>query len=259
MTDTRYPCLAGRTVIITGGASGIGAAFVRAFATNGARVGFLDLDAPTATALIAEIAATGAPAPIFTPVFVSCDLLDIPALQAALAALHARLGDAAVLINNAANDRRQDFPDVTEAEFDWSLAVNFKHHYFAAQAILPQMQRLGHGSIINMSSIAWMGGGPRMQAYSAAKAAVVGFTNSLARDVGKHRIRVNAIAPGMVITPRQRELWYQDESLIAAGRARQCLPDPIEPEDIANLALFLAADDSRLITKQCFQINGGAR
>ncbi len=255
MTATRYPCLADRAVIITGGASGIGAAFVRAFATNGARVGFLDLDTTAAAALTAEIAATGAP----TPVFIPCDLLDIPALQHALATLHTHLGDAAVLINNAANDRRQDFPDVTEAEFDWSLAVNFKHHYFAAQAILPQMQRLGHGSIINMSSIAWMGGGPRMQAYSAAKAAVVGFTNSLARDVGQYRIRVNAIAPGMVITPRQRELWYQDESLIAAGRARQCLPDPIEPEDIANLALFLAADDSRLITKQCLQINGGAR
>ena len=255
MTNTRYPCLAGRVVIVTGGASGIGAAFVRAFAANGARVGFLDVDAEAAGGLINDIAATGAPAPLFVP----CDLLDIPALQEALATIHARLGDAAVLVNNAANDRRQDFLEVTEAEFDWSLGVNFKHHYFAAQAVVPQMRRLGHGSIVNMSSVAWMGGGPSMQAYSAAKAAVVGFTNSLARDVGKWRIRVNAIAPGMVITPRQRELWYQDESLIAAGRARQCLPDAIEPEDIAALGLFLAADDSRLISKQCFQINGGSR
>jgi NAD(P)-dependent dehydrogenase (short-subunit alcohol dehydrogenase family) len=139
------------------------------------------------------------------------------------------------------------------------MAVNFRHQYFAAQAVLPQMRALGFGSIINMSSVAWMAGGPSMQAYSAAKAAVVGFTNSLARDVGKWRIRVNAIAPGMVITPRQRALWYQDEALIAAGRARQAISDPIEPEDIAALGLFLAADDSRLITKQCFSVNGGSR
>ncbi len=255
MTDTRYACLAGRTVIVTGGGSGIGGAFVRAFAANGARVGLLDLDDEAAGALVEEIAATGAS----RPVFAKCDLLDIPALQAALGTLHAALGDAAVLVNNAANDRRQDFLAVTEAEFDWSLGVNFKHHYFASQAVVPQMRRLGFGSIINMSSVAWMGGGPSMQAYSAAKAAVVGFTNSLARDVGKWRIRVNAIAPGMVITPRQRELWYQDEALITAGRARQSLPDPIEPEDVAALGLFLAADDSRMITKQCFQINGGSR
>jgi NAD(P)-dependent dehydrogenase (short-subunit alcohol dehydrogenase family) len=110
-----------------------------------------------------------------------------------------------------------------------------------------------------MSSVAWMGGGPDMQAYSAAKAAIVGFTNSLARDVGKWRIRVNAIAPGMVITPRQRELWYQDESRIEAGLARQCVPDPITADDIAALGLFLASSDSQRITKQCFSVNGGSR
>jgi NAD(P)-dependent dehydrogenase (short-subunit alcohol dehydrogenase family) len=255
MTQTRYPCLTGRVVLVTGGASGIGAAFVRAFAANGARVGLLDLDAAAAGALCDEIAAGGAR----RPEFAACDLLDIAALKAAFAALHGRLGDAAVLVNNAANDRRQDFLEVGEAEFDWSMAVNFRHQYFAAQAVLPQMRALGFGSIINMSSVAWMAGGPAMQAYSAAKAAVVGFTNSLARDVGRWRIRVNAIAPGMVITPRQRALWYQDEALIAAGRARQAIPDPIEPEDIAALGLFLAADDSRLITKQCFSVNGGSR
>lgn len=255
MTDTRYGCLAGRTVLVTGGASGIGEAFVRAFAANGARVGLLDLDIDAGDALVADIAASGAP----RPEFVACDLLDIAALKAAFATLHDRLGNAAVLVNNAANDRRQDFLAVSEAEFDWSLGVNFKHQYFAAQAVVPQMRALGFGSIINMSSVAWMAGGPAMQAYSASKAAVVGFTNSLARDVGKWRIRVNAIAPGMVITPRQRALWYQDEARIAAGRARQAIPDAIEPADIAAVGLFLAADDSRLITKQCFQVNGGSR
>jgi NAD(P)-dependent dehydrogenase (short-subunit alcohol dehydrogenase family) len=148
---------------------------------------------------------------------------------------------------------------VTEAEFDWMMSVNFRHVFFAAQAVLPQMRERGGGSIINISSIAWMNGAPDMQAYSAAKAAVVGFSNSLARQVGKDRVRVNAIAPGMVITPRQRDLWYQDERKIAEGRARQCIPDAIEPEDIARLGLFLASDDSRLITKQCFMVNGGSR
>jgi NAD(P)-dependent dehydrogenase (short-subunit alcohol dehydrogenase family) len=137
--------------------------------------------------------------------------------------------------------------------------VNFRHVFFACQAVVPQMRMLGGGSIINMSSIAWMNGGPDMQAYSAAKAAIVGLTNSLARQYGADRIRVNAIAPGMVITPRQRELWYQDERKIAEGRARQCIPDAIEPEEIARLGLFLASDDSRLITKQCFMVNGGSR
>ena len=169
MSLTRYGCLAGRVVLITGGASGIGAAFVRAFAANGARVGFLDLDVAAAAALADEVEAEGAP----RPEFVACDLLDIPALKAAFGELHGRLGDAAVLVNNAANDRRQDFLDVSEAAFDWSFGVNFKHHYFAAQAVVPQMQRLGFGSIVNMSSIAWMAGGKSMQAYSAAKAAVV--------------------------------------------------------------------------------------
>jgi NAD(P)-dependent dehydrogenase (short-subunit alcohol dehydrogenase family) len=121
------------------------------------------------------------------------------------------------------------------------------------------MRGLGGGSIVNISSIAWMNGGVQMQAYSAAKAAIVGLTNSLAREFGKDRIRVNAIAPGMVITPRQRQLWYPDETKITEMRSRQAIPDPIEPEDIARLGLFLASDDSRLITKQCFMVNGGSR
>jgi NAD(P)-dependent dehydrogenase (short-subunit alcohol dehydrogenase family) len=248
VTASRYAGLEGRLVII-------GESFVRAFAGQGARVAFLDRQVEAGQALASAIAATGAPRPVFE----ACDLTDTGALRAALARIQAAAGDAAVLVNNAANDLRQDFAEVTEESFDWMLAVNFRHVFFAAQAVVPQMRRLGGGSIINMSSIAWMNGAPEMQAYSAAKAAVVGFTNSLARQVGGDRIRVNAIAPGMVITPRQRELWYQDESKIAQGRARQCIPDAIEPEEIARLGLFLASDDSRLITKQCFMVNGGSR
>ena len=223
MTQTIYAGLPGRVVLITGGASGIGAAFVRAFAGQQARVAFLDIDA----------------------------------LRAAMTKVQATLGDAAVLVNNAANDQRQVLSEVTPAEFDWMIGVNLRHVFFAAQAVIPQMQARGGGSIINMSSIAWMRGGPALPVYAAAKAAIVGFTNSLARLVGPDRIRVNAIAPGMVITERQRRLWFPDEQRIAEVRARQAIPDAVTPDDIARLALFLASDESQRITRQCFQVDGG--
>lgn len=253
MSFTRYDSLKGRTVIVTGGASGIGAAFVRGFAANAARVAFLDIQPEVGAALAGELAQPGGEKPLF----VRCDLTDVAALRAALAQVRAALGPAAVLVNNAANDQRHEFAALTPDEFDATIAVNLRHVLFAAQAVVPQMQELGYGSIINLSSVAWMRGIPGLEAYAAAKAAIVGFTNSLARRVGPDRIRVNAIAPGMVLTERQRRLWFQDESLIEAGRAQQCLPDLLAPEDIANLALFLAADDSRLITKQCISVNAG--
>ena len=253
MTKTSYAGLADRVVLITGGASGIGAAFVRAFAAQGARVAFLDVDTNAGETLVKEVAAAGGTAPLFLP----CDLLDIDALRAAMAEAHRKLGDAAVLVNNAANDRRQVLAEVTPAEFDWMVGVNLKHVFFAAQAVVPQMQARGGGSIINMSSIAWMRGAPALPVYAAAKAAIVGFTNSLARSVGSDRIRVNAIAPGMVITERQRRLWYPDERVIAEFRTRQAVPDPVTPEDIARMALFLASDESQRITSQCFRVDGG--
>ena len=253
MTRTIYPSLAGRVVLITGGASGIGAAFVRAFATQGARVAFLDIDASAGEALVRDVAATFGSAPLFVP----CDLLDIEALRAAMARVHGSLGDAAVLVNNAANDQRQALAEVTPAEFDWTIAVNLKHVFFAAQAVVPQMQARGGGSIINMSSVAWIRGAPALPVYAAAKAAIVGFTNSLARSVGPDRIRVNAIAPGMVITERQRRLWFPDEQKISELRTRQAVPDAVTPEDIASMALFLASDESQRITSQCFRVDGG--
>ena len=253
MTHANYSGLAGRVVLITGGASGIGAAFVRAFAGQQARVAFLDIDAEAGEALVREVAGGCGTAPLFVP----CDLLDIEALRAAMATVHAKLGDAAVLVNNAANDKRQVLSEVTPNEFDWMIGVNLKHVFFAAQAVVPQMQARGGGSIINMSSIAWMRGGPALPVYAAAKAAIVGFTNSLARLVGPDRIRVNAIAPGMVITERQRKLWYPDEKQIAEIRTRQAIPDAVTPDDIARMALFLASDDSMRITRQCFQVDAG--
>jgi D-xylose 1-dehydrogenase len=253
MTDTSYAGLADRVVLITGGASGIGAAFVRAFAAQRARVAFLDVDADAGAALVREVTNDCGSAPLFVP----CDLLDIDALRAAMAQVHASLGDAAVLVNNAANDQRHVLSEVTPEEFDWMIGVNLKHVFFAAQAVVPQMQARGGGSIINMSSVAWMRGAPALPAYAAAKAAIVGFTNSLARLVGADRIRVNAIAPGMVITDRQRRLWFPDEQQIAEFRARQAIPDAVTPGDIASLALFLASDESQRITRQCFQVDGG--
>jgi NAD(P)-dependent dehydrogenase (short-subunit alcohol dehydrogenase family) len=252
MSFTRYSSLDGRTVIVTGGASGIGAAFVAGFVANRARVAFLDIQAEAGVALAKSLGADGS-----APLFVPCDLTDVAALRAALATVEAALGPAAVLVNSAAVDQRQDFEAVTPEEFDRMIAVNFRHVFFASQTVATQMRALGHGSIINMSSVAWMRGVEGLEAYAAAKAAVVGFTNTLARRLGPSRIRVNAIAPGMVLTERQRRLWFPDERQIEAVRVRQCLPDLITPADIANLALFLAADDSRLITKQCISVNAG--
>jgi len=245
----RYPGLSGHTAIVTGGASGIGAAIVRGFVREGANVAFLDIQEGSGRATAAE---TGA-------LFLHCDLLDLDALKAALANAQTRLGPARVLINNAANDQRQAFEEVSPESFDWMMGVNFRHVFFACQAVLPAMREVGGGAIVNMSSGVWMGGGNDMAAYSAAKAAIVGLTNALARDYGKHRIRVNAVAPGMIATERQRRLWYPDESAIAAGLARQCTPDPVTEADVAETVLFLASDAARGITKQLIPVNGGLR
>jgi NAD(P)-dependent dehydrogenase (short-subunit alcohol dehydrogenase family) len=252
MNFTLYPSLADRVVVITGGASGIGETFVRAFAANSARVAFLDLQQEAGNALVASLRDTK-----HAPLFVACDLTDVAALRAALERIRAALGPAAVLVNNAANDLRQALGEVTPDQFDWMMAVNLRHVYFACQAVVPQMIALGQGSIVNMSSLAWMFGTPDLQAYAAAKAAIVGLTNSLARQYGAQHIRVNAIAPGLVLTEKQRRLWFQDDARLAAVVSRQALPEVIEPADIARLALFLASDDSRMITKQTIAVNGG--
>jgi NAD(P)-dependent dehydrogenase (short-subunit alcohol dehydrogenase family) len=247
MSFTVYPSLAGRTVVITGGASGIGASFTRAFAENKARVAFLDIQDDAGNALAAELGVT----------FVRCDLTDTAALRAALDRIKTALGPAATLISSAANDQRYDFEAMTPEDLDCCIAVNFRHVFFVAQAIVPQMKELGFGSIVNLSSVSWMRGVPGLDAYASMKAAIVGLTNNLARTLGPHRIRVNAIAPGMVPTERQRRLWFQDESVLEAGRRIQLLPDLISPDDIANLALFLASDDSRMITRQTISVNAG--
>jgi NAD(P)-dependent dehydrogenase (short-subunit alcohol dehydrogenase family) len=250
-----YPSLANRVVLITGGASGIGAEMVRQFARNGAKVAFVDIQDQAARALVTEVALHCAHAPQFH----RCDITDTPALRSTIEAVHAALGPITVLVNNAGNDERHQSREVTPEYWHRTLALNLDHQFFACQAVRAQMRAAGGGAIINLSSIAWMGGGaPNLVAYSAAKAAIVGMTNSLAREFGDDRIRVNAIAPGAVITPRQLNLWYSDADVDAIV-ARQCLKERLLASDIARLALFLAADDSRMITKQCYVIDAGLR
>lgn len=255
MTDIRavFPSLKGQTVIVTGGASGIGEAFVRAFFHQGSRVAFLDIDAVAGNGLATELngASPG------QALFLQCDVTDIDALKACIGQCGDQLGPAAILVNNAANDKREVFEDVTVDDFNWMMNVNVRHHMFAIQAVLPQMHKVGWGSIINMSSPTWVGGGPDMPNYSMAKAAVVGLTNSMANRLGGDSIRVNAILPGSVITERQLRLWHDKESF-AVAVARQAIHEQLLPKHVADLALFLAADESRLISKQMFFINGGS-
>ncbi len=253
MSYARYPSLLDKVVFITGGGSGIGAAMVEAFVAQKANVAFVDIQTEPSKALAARLGASG-PAPLF----VKCDLTDLTALEAAMEEVLQRLGPIGVLINNAANDQRQDADEVSEEDWDRAIALNLKHQFFAAQIARRSMRELGGGSIVNFSSTAWMIGIARMSVYSAAKAAIVGLTKSLAREFGPDNIRVNAIAPGAVITDRQRRLWMS-EADIAAFRERQCINRSLMAEDVARLALFLSAQDSEMITKQCFLVDGGLR
>lgn len=250
--NPRYPELAGRVVLVTGGASGIGAAHVGAFAAQGAQVVFLDRQVDAGQALEAAQRAQGRHV-----TFIACDLLDLDALAAAVEQARTRAGPVYALINNAAVDQRHALDKIAASDFEWMMNINLRHVIFAAQQVAPDMRAAGGGAIVNTTSVAWMRGVADLPLYSAAKAAIVGFTNSLARELGPHRIRVNAIAPGYVATPRQLSEWF-DPAAEQTMLARQCLPDRIEPKDIAEAALFLCSDAARMITKQCLVINAGS-
>lgn len=247
-----HPDLEGRVVLITGGATGIGAAHVEAFCAQRAKVIFLDRQVEEGQVLETALLAKGA-----TATFIACDLLDLDALGRAIDDVRASIGPVFALVNNAAVDQRQKIDLVTAADFEWMMNVNLRHVVFAAQMVLPHMREIGEGSIVNTSSVAWMRGMVDLPLYSAAKAAIIGFTNSLAREAGQSRIRVNAIAPGYVATPRQTSKWF-DSAEEDRMLALQCLPDRIEPRDVAALALFLCSDAARMITKQCITINAGS-
>ena len=246
-----YPDLEGKAVLVTGGGSGIGAAIVRAFARQRALVGFVDLKRAESDALAAELRAGGA-----RVAFAEADITDTGALRASIAALRAELGAFAVLVNNAAHDERHRTEDVTPEYWDQRIAVNLKHQFFAAQAVLPDMKAAGAGSIVNFGSTSWMAGQGGMAAYTAAKSAVLGLTRSLARDYGPHGIRVNAIAPGWIMTERQVALWLTPEGEAELMR-RQCLKRKLVPDEVARFTVFLASEEASACTAQHYVVDGG--
>lgn len=247
--STEYLSLRGKTVFVTGGASGIGAEIVKAFAEQGAKVGFVDMDRQGSEALLAEL--TG------EQIFAECDLRDIDALKVTFSKLAAKLGPAEVLVNNAARDDRHDWRDVTAEYWDERQNNNLRHMFFAIQAVADGMIAAGGGSIINMGSNSWWEAGGGFPAYTTAKAAVHGLTRTMARDLGSHRIRVNTVVPGWIMTERQKELWVTPEAL-AKQIERQCLPDPIDPIYVARMVLFLASDDSAACSANNFMVEGGS-
>ncbi|MDA7425232.1 SDR family NAD(P)-dependent oxidoreductase [Thalassococcus lentus] len=245
----QYPSLQGKTVVITGGASGIGADMVRAFAAQGSRVGVIDMDEAGARAVLDEVPGEHA--------FAKADLRDIEQLRAAVASLREALGGAHVLVNNAARDDRHGWQDVTPEYWDERQATNLRHMFFAIQAVAPDMIEAGGGSIINMGSNSWWEAGGNMPSYTTAKAAVHGMTRTMARDLGDHRIRVNTVVPGWIMTQRQKDLWVTEDA-IEKHRARQCLPDLIEPHYVARMVLFLASDDSAMCTANNYMVEAGS-
>ncbi|MFA9275886.1 MAG: SDR family NAD(P)-dependent oxidoreductase [Candidatus Aquirickettsiella gammari] len=246
-----YPSLLDKTVFITGGGSGIGADMVAAFARQGARVAFVDMNASSAADLLASLRNVRTP-----PLFMACDVSDITALQQAVATAIAQFGEIDVLVNNVANDERHDLLAVTPEYFDSKVAINMKAHFFAVQAVLPSMLKKGAGAIINVGSTGWQNKTAGYPVYGICKSATNGLTRSLAREFGKHNIRVNTLTPGWVMTQRQLDKWVDAAGELAMDQ-NQCLPGRMVGEDIANMALFLASEDSRMITAQEFVVDAG--
>ena len=247
-----YPSLKGRVTFITGGASGIGESLVEHFCAQGARVTFVDIAADAAQRLVERIRVKGHAAPRF----IRCDLKQIDQLKSAIEETVRQDGPVRVLLNNAGNDDRHRTEDVTVEYWDDRMAVNLRHQFFAAQAVRPHMRDAGGGSIVNFGSITWMVGDGDCPAYVTAKASITGLTRALARELGPERIRVNCMLPGWVMTERQVKLWLTPEGERQIAD-RQCLLDRLYPADIARMALFLAADDSRMCSSQNFIVDGG--
>ena len=252
MPSARFPDLEHRSVLITGGGSGIGAALTEGFARQGARVAFIDIAEEVSQALCGRVEqATGQ-----RPLFLKTDLRSIPALRDAVAQAVSAHGPITVLVNNAAYDERHDIADVTEDYWDENQAINLRPHFFTAQAVAPGMKEAGGGSIINFTSTSFMINHPDMPSYTAAKAAIIGLTKGLAGRLGRDRIRVNAIAPGWVMTERQKQLWVTPEGL-KEHVAKQSIPEVMQPDDIVGPTLFLASDAARMLTAQTLIVDGG--
>jgi NAD(P)-dependent dehydrogenase (short-subunit alcohol dehydrogenase family) len=247
-----YPSLAGKRVIVSGGASGIGEGIVEAFVRQGAAVAFVDILDHESETLLARLAGAA-----IAPVFIHCDIRDCAGYGAKIEKIIARLGGCDVLVNNAANDDRHAVEEITADYWDERMAVNLKHQFFAAKAVIPAMKAAGGGAILNLGSISWHLALPDLTVYQIAKAAIEGLTRSLARDLGPHGIRVNTIVPGNVQTPRQMK-WYTPEGE-AQIVAAQCLDGRIQPADIAAMALFLASEDARFCTAHNYWVDAGWR
>jgi len=248
----RYPSLQGRSAFVTGGGSGIGASIVRALARQGCRVAFIDMAEAPSRALLSEVEAEGLPAPWFE----LCDVRDVGAMQAAIARAAAALGDFSVLVNNVASDDRHSMEEVTPEYWEQRMAINQRPAFFAIQAVVPGMKRLGCGSIVNLGSIGWQIKDAAYPCYAIAKSSVNGLTRGMAAGLGPHRIRVNTVSPGWVMTERQIRLWF-NEAGERKLRDNQCLPDLLQGEDIARMVLFLASDDAWMCTAQEFKVDGG--
>ncbi|MFK7889565.1 MAG: SDR family NAD(P)-dependent oxidoreductase [Granulosicoccus sp.] len=246
-----FPSLNNKTVFVTGGASGIGREIVRAFDRQGAKVGILDFNQAAGDVTLSSLENKDKHA------FVHCDLRDLEALANAISMLTETLGNAQVLVNNAAQDDRHDWQNVTGDYWDERMNTNLRHMFFAIQATAPGMIEMGGGSIINMGSNSWWEAGGGFPSYATAKAAVHGLTRTMARDLGGHRIRVNTVVPGWIMTERQKELWVTEES-IEKQYQRQCLPDLIDPEYVANMVVFLGSDDARMCTANNYMVDAGS-
>jgi len=251
MQYATYPSLVDQNVLITGGGTGIGATLVEAFALQGARVSFLDI-ADEASLAVQESLAGCAHLPQFT----HCDLTNLDSLKDSFAQIAQQRGPIGILINNAANDTRHDVTQTTAQQWDASIAVNLRHQFFCAKAVLPSMLAAGGGVILNLGSISWHLALPDLAMYMTSKAAIEGLTRGLARDFGAHNIRVNTIVPGAIRTPRQTMLWHtpEEEAKILAG---QCLKQRVEPEDVAALALFLASDNGARCSGREYFVDAG--
>lgn len=245
-----FPDLDGASVFITGGGSGIGAALTDAFMSQGAKVAFVQRS--DATDFCDEMEQKHG----VRPLFVSCDITDIPALKGAIDKAAEAHGAVTVLVNNAANDKRHATEEVDEDFWDWSQAINLKAYFFACQHVIAGMKAAGGGSIVNFTSISYMMGNAGYAAYTTANSGINGMTRSLAREFGPDKIRVNAVAPGWVLTQRQKDLWVTPEAL-GAHIDRQCLKEELSPEDIAEPVLFLASKTSRAMTGQALVVDGG--
>ena len=247
-----YPSLKDRVTLITGGGSGIGASIVERFCEQGSKVYFVDNDKRASQDLVERFADFGGN----TPRFICCDVRNIDELQSVIKSIIQSSGPIRILVNNAARDDRHSIDEVTPDYFDERIAVNMRHHFFAAQSVIEGMKSVGGGSIINMGSVSWMIGSVNMPVYLAAKSAILGLTRALARDLGPYNIRVNSILPGWIMTDRQKERWLTPEGEAELMR-RQCLKRKLEPDEIARIVLFFSSDDSGICTNQNFVADGG--